>query len=577
MNKIIFKEVEDALQKPDLGIKIQITDRRGLVYKKGPAPEVTYISIYTDDDDELVFTKGMIPEGMYTFDSSNIVIGEAVSYAVLKKLNPGTIKYTVNVTVDGYNKRYTGVTAWHIPVQDEYRYDFFNKAVGGGGGAGTGSAVSNPYGVQLKKGKTGSDFWKSMITSVDESQITEPMSMRQLYEGTNIITADLTKISDEVWGQCSMDGAFANSNVKKIKWRETDNKLGIQNFQYNKAVVNVTLPGIYTRIYDMFEGCTNLKSVTFTEGSITDGLRNIFKDCSSLEKVDFTGLMITALEDTGGDSVFEGCDNLTSVQFKPATERWIMEEIATGLNTLLYDWNVDYDNFIFTNIGKKSPWTVIDPSVPSDIIFKTNNNYSEFTDKGYIYVNKGGWYENYIWMNCAPTGTYTVTIENIGADIDAYILVPNTEADISTHLDNGQEYTFTFSQWSETSNEIRVCDSNDYSQSIQYKLKALSYIPDVVYIDNNFESIKGTYVTLRDTVESVDTTEDGTEYIVTMGNQWYTQRAVLRGVKTSDVTIEQGQKITVTGKVYKNTQFADDNPQYADMVELRFCKNAVIG
>lgn len=80
-------------------------------------------------------------------------------------------------------------------------------------------------------------------------------------------------------------------------------------FSGNAAITKVTIPASVTTLGSgVFQGCSNLGSVTFQGSGITAIPANTFRECTSLSTVDLPGSVTTI-----GSAVFYGCSALSSI------------------------------------------------------------------------------------------------------------------------------------------------------------------------------------------------------------------------------------------------------------------------
>ena len=138
------------------------------------------------------------------------------------------------------------------------------------------------------------------------------------------------------------DGAFSGTAVTKVTMPYTVMKVGVSLFQDCKELTEVvlhsriqsidanafkgceklqsiTIPGSVSMIdTSAFEGCTSLRKVIFEEGREAMRFGNAaFKNCVSLESIEIPARVRSSGSNFGiGDSCFEGCEKLATVEFE---------------------------------------------------------------------------------------------------------------------------------------------------------------------------------------------------------------------------------------------------------------------
>lgn len=109
------------------------------------------------------------------------------------------------------------------------------------------------------------------------------------------------------------DYAFYQSKALSAYLPDGITSIGQSAFR-NSSLVGITIPSSVTSIgNDAFSDCSNLTSVSTSEGLLTIGER-AFRRCTSLQYIDFPA-SITSV----GAGAFMSCTNMVSVRFAPGT------------------------------------------------------------------------------------------------------------------------------------------------------------------------------------------------------------------------------------------------------------------
>lgn len=129
------------------------------------------------------------------------------------------------------------------------------------------------------------------------------------------------------------DHAFYNSNVKEVDLSNFANTIWSNTFTGSK-LERVELPATVGQVAtSAFQGCNNLKSVTFADGSTASSIdKNAFADDPLLETVNFgQGTQLSSI----GDGAFALCPRLKSLAI-PASITDLGQGIACGDTNLAY-------------------------------------------------------------------------------------------------------------------------------------------------------------------------------------------------------------------------------------------------
>lgn len=151
--------------------------------------------------------------------------------------------------------------------------------------------------IRTKTGKTATMTLDQMVTEIEGIE-TGASAV------TITLTGDLSNFNnagraDELFNNESVNIEFANiSNMDNMHQNATG-LVDAKTVGYNKY---------------MFDGCTNLKTVTGVSGATeteNNSIQYMFRNCTNLETVDITGTQ--KLADGTNDYAFYGCNNLTSI------------------------------------------------------------------------------------------------------------------------------------------------------------------------------------------------------------------------------------------------------------------------
>lgn len=119
---------------------------------------------------------------------------------------------------------------------------------------------------------------------------------------------------------CLVDytGVASNINIPSTYNGIAVTQIGSKAFQYTR-IKTIIVPSSVTSIGDRaFEGCSNLTTVTFAEGSRLEQIgENAFKDCKKL-----TSITLSSHVNVIGSYAFYRCESLASITFEGTAAKW---------------------------------------------------------------------------------------------------------------------------------------------------------------------------------------------------------------------------------------------------------------